>query len=150
MDTENQLQLKNRNVAGIGKANAPDLNLYPEGYVDTLKLPTALTWVTGTVIDTTGTLQTDTVQIDVFVQVLGQSVVGAIKKACKDLRDLFVIEYAINNANMTMSNSPYVRIVPGSIDFGGYRDTINAPDETPYHGFIITLTVEGHVNVTCT
>lgn len=146
MDTENQLQLKNRNVASI---RAPDLNKYPEGYVDTLKLPTVLTWVTGTMIDVTGTLQTDTVQIDIFVQVLGQSVVGAIKKACKDLRDLFILEYAINAANMTISNDPYVRIVPGSVEVGGYRDVINAPDETPYHGFIITLTVEGHVNVTC-
>lgn len=150
MDTENQLQLKNRNVVGIGRENAPDLNLYPEGYVDTLKLPAVLTWVISTVLDTSATIQTDTVQIDVFVQVLGQSIVGAIKKACKDLRDLFVIEYAISAANMIISDDPYVRIVPGSIEIGGYRDVVNAPDESPYHGFTITLTVEGHVNVTCT
>ncbi len=146
MDIENYVQTKNGNIAGI---NAPMLELYPVGYVDTMKLPMALAWVQTTTIDPTGTRTTNMVQVDVLVSPIGQSVITTVKEKCKDLRDLFLLEYAISNANAWISNDPPIRISPGTIEFGGYRDVIQAPDETPFHGFNFTMQVEVDINVTC-
>lgn len=145
---EDILQVKNDNVARV---NAPLMANYPDGYVDTLKLPMALTWVMETVIDNSGTIATNTVMIDVLVQVLAQSNWRTNNKATKDLRDLFITEYSISAANSVISDdsTPSVRIVPGTVEFGGYRDILEAPDGSPFHGFRITMTVEEHLNVTC-
>lgn len=147
-DIEDILQVKNDNVTGV---NAPLMVKYPDGYVDTLKLPMALTWVMETIIDNSGTIGTNTVQIDVLVQALAQSNWRFNKKDTKDLRDLFITEYSISAANSLISDdsTPSVRIVPGTVEFGGYRDILEAPDGSPFHGFRITMTVEEHLNVTC-
>ncbi len=147
-DIEDILQVKNDNVTSV---NAPLMVKYPDGYVDTLKLPMALTWVMETIIDNSGTIGTNTVQIDVLVQALAQSNWRFNKKDAKDLRDLFIAEYSISAANSVISddNSPSVRIIPGTVEFGGYRNVLEAPDETPYHGFQITMQVEEHLDANC-
>lgn len=139
---EDTLQVKNRNVARV---NAPLLGNYPNGYVDSVKLPMALTWVTSTRIDEAGILGINEIQIDVFTQSLAQGVTRAVKKAAKDLRDLFLAEYPVTASNMYIQNDPAIKIVPGSIVFGGYRELIEAPDETPFHGFQITMTAEANL-----
>lgn len=147
-DIEDILQVKNDNVARI---NAPLMVNYPDGYVDSLKLPMALTWVMGTTIDNSSTIGTHTVQVDVLVKALAQGNWRTNKKAAKDLRDLFITEYSISAANSVISDNSIVsvRIVPGTIEFGGYRDIIQAPDETSFHGFNIIMMIEEHLNVTC-
>lgn len=148
MDIEDMLQAKNDNVARV---NAPLMVNYPDGYVDSLKLPIALTWVMETTIDNNALIGTHTVQIDVLVKALNQGNWRTNKKSAKDLRDLFIAEYSISAANAVISDdsTASVRIVPGMIEFGGYRNIIQAPDETPFHGFNITMMVEEHLNVTC-
>lgn len=147
-DIEDILQAKNDNVARV---NAPLMANYPDGYVDSLKLPMALTWVMETIIDNSGTIATNTVQIDVLVQVLAQSNWRTNKKTAKDLRDLFIAEYSISAANSVISDdsTPSIRILPGTVEFGGYRDILEAPDGSPFHGFQITMQVEEHLNVAC-
>lgn len=146
MDIENELQAKNDNVVGV---QAPLIDLYPNGYVDTPRLPLSLTWVLNTIIDPTGTISRNTVQVDVLVQHVAQGITRAIKKECKELRDLFITEYKINATDMWVSNDPPIHIVPGTVEFGGFRDVINAPDETPFHGFMITMQVEAHLDDSC-
>ncbi len=147
-DIEDILQAKNDNVARV---NAPLMANYPDGYVDSLKLPMALTWVMETIIDNSSTIATNTVQIDVLVQVLAQSNWRTNKKTAKDLRDLFIAEYSISAANSVISDdsTPSIRILPGTVEFGGYRDILEAPDGSPFHGFQITMQVEEHLNVAC-
>lgn len=147
-DIEDILQAKNDNVAGV---KTPLMVKYPDGYVDTLKLPMALTWVMETIIDNSGTIGTNTVQIDVLVQALAQSNWRINKKDTKDLRDLFIAEYSISAANSVISDdsSPSVRIIPGTVEFGGYRDILEAPDGSPFHGFQITMQVEEHLDASC-
>jgi len=147
-DIEDILQVKNDNVARV---NAPLMVNYPDGYVDSLKLPMALTWVIQTAIDNSGTIGTNTVQIDVLVQPLAQSNWRFNKKDTKDLRDLFISEYSISAANNLISNdnTPSVSIIPGTVEFGGYRDILEAPDGSPFHGFQITMTVEEHLDADC-
>lgn len=147
-DIEDILQVKNDNVAGI---NAPLMVKYPDGYVDTLKLPLALSWVMETKIDVSGTISTNSVQMDILVQALAQSQWRTNKKDSKDLRDLFIAEYSISAANSVISDdsTPSVRIVPGTVEFGGIRNILEAPDGSPFHGFQITMTVEVHLDASC-
>lgn len=147
-DIEDILQAKNNDVTGV---NAPLMVKYPDGYVDSLKLPMALTWVMETTIDNSGTIGTNMVQIDVLVQALAQSNWRTNKKAAKDLRDLFITEYSISAANSLISDdsTPSIRIVPGTVEFGGYRNILEAPDGSPFHGFQITMQVEVHLDASC-
>lgn len=147
-DIEDILQVKNDNVAGV---NTPLMVNYPDGYVDSLKLPMTMTWVMQTSIDNSGTIATHSVRIDVLVQPLAQGNYRTNKKQAKDLRDLFIAEYSISAANAVISadSTASARIVPGSVDFGGYRDVLEAPDETPYHGFQLTMQVEEHLDASC-
>lgn len=147
MVVENALQGKNDDVAGV---NAPLMDDYPDGYVDSVKLPVALTWVMSTIVDTSGTIGRHFVQIDVLVRPMAQGVFKSNKEECRDLRNLFVTEYSITAANMWVQTiTPPLKIKPGSIEFGGFRDVVLAPDETPYHGFIITLEVEAYLDAIC-
>ncbi len=147
-DIEDILQVKNDNVARV---NAPLMVNYPDGYVDSLKLPIALTWVMETVIDNSGTIGSHTVQIDVLVKALAQGNWRTNKKAAKDLRDLFIAEYSISASNSVISDDSTlsVRIVPGTVEFGGYRDILEAPDGSPFHGFQIIMQVEEHLDASC-
>lgn len=146
MSIEDVFQIKNLTVTDV---SAPSLDLYPEGYVDTPKLPLALTWVMSTALDESATRKTSQIQIDVLVRPVGQSRLRKTKRECQLLRDLFMTAYTISGANAYIQNDPAVRIIPGTLIFGGYRELITAPDETPYHGFTITLTAEEHIGVTC-
>ena len=144
---EDVLQIKNGSVAGIELA--PSLDEYPEGYVDTPGLPLALTWVLDSIIDEAGAMRTSTIQVNVLVQHMGQDRFQKSKANCKTLRDLFMVEYAITPSNSFIQNDPTIRIVPGSTDFQGFRDTIEAADETPFHGFLFTFQVVEYLGVTC-
>ena len=95
-DVEDIIQVKNDSIAGIG---APLMVNYPDGYVDSLKLPMSLTWVMQTSIDKSGTIAIHSARIDVFVQPLAQGNYRTNKKQAKDLRDLFIAEYSISAAN---------------------------------------------------
>ncbi len=143
---ENVLQAKNADVSGV---TAPLIDNYPEGYVDSLKLPLALSWVMDTVHDPAGSIQTSTVTIDVLVEAVGQDRFKKIKEACRALRVLFMVEYLITPSTSVLQNDPAIRINPGSVEFGGYRDLVDAPDGTPFHGFSITLEVTEYLGVTC-
>ena len=147
-NVEDTIQNKNDSVTGV---DAPIMINYPDGYVDSLKLPMALTWVMATEIDNSGTIATHRAMIDVYIRPLGQGNYRTNKKLAKDLRDLFIAEYSISAANAIISDdsTPLVRILPGTVEFGGYRDVLEAPDETPYHGFQITMTVEEHLDASC-
>lgn len=146
MDIENELQEKNLNVANV---QAPLIDKYPNGYVDTPRLPLSLTWVISTTIDPTATISKNVVQVDVLVQHVAQGITRFVKNECKNLRDLFITEYSISTTNMWVSNDPPIRIVPGTVEFGGFRDVIMAPDETPFHGFSFTMQVEAHLDASC-
>lgn len=144
---EDILQSKNDSVVGV---SAPLMDDYPDGYVDSVKLPIALTWVMSTVIDPSATIGKNTVQIDVLVRPLGQGVFKSNKEICRDLRVLFMTEYLITAQNMWIQEiTPVFRIRPGSIEFSGFREIILAPDETPYHGFTFTLEAEEYLDAVC-
>ncbi len=142
MDIEDYLQDKNRNVTDM---NAPLLAEYPQGYLDTIKLPLCLSWVVQTVIDDSGTLGNNKCQIDVAIQALGQGATIAVKQLCKQFRDLFMVEYKVNAQNMWISFDPPVRVIPGTIEIGGIRNVIEGFDGSPFHGFIIKLQTEVHI-----
>lgn len=146
MDIENELQEKNDNVADV---KAPLIGKYPNGYVDTPRLPLSLTWVLSTTIDPTATISKNVIQVDVLVQHVAQGIPRTVKEECKNLRDLFITEYSVSTMNMWISTDPPIRIVPGTVEFGGFRDVLMAPDETPFHGFIITMQVEAHLDASC-
>lgn len=69
MDVEDSLQTVN---GGIADVYAPLLAKYPEGYVDSPRLPMALTWPMTDTLDDTGTISRTIMQDDVLVQSLGQ------------------------------------------------------------------------------
>ncbi len=142
MDIEDYLQDKNRNVTDM---NAPLLADYPTGYVDTIKLPLCLSWVTQTIIDSSGTLGNNKCQIDVTIQTLAQGDTIAVKQRCKVIRDLFMVEYKMNTQNMWISLDPPVRVIPGTIEIGGIRNVIEGFDGSLFHGFIIKLRTEVHI-----
>ena len=147
MVVENALQDKNGDVVGV---NAPLMDDYPDGYVDSVELPMVLTWIMSTTLDSTGTIGRNIVHMDVLVRPLAQGIFKSSKEECRDLRNLFIAEYSITAANMWVQTiTPPLKIRPGSVEFGGFRDTILAPDETPYHGFIITLEAEVYLDATC-
>lgn len=143
---ENVIQAKNADVTGI---YAPELDEYPDGYVDEAGLPIALTWVTDTIMDEAGVLRTSTVQVDILVEHIGQNRFQKIKAACKTLRDLFMVEYEITPSSAFIQNDPAIRIEPGSVEFQGFRDLVEAHDGTQLHGFIFTFTAIEYLNVTC-
>lgn len=135
---ENVLQAKNDTVVGV---TAPTIDKYPEGYVDAFELPIALSWVMETVQEVSGFSRTSEVQIDVLVESAGQDRFMLIKERCRALRVLYLTEYEITASNMFLQNEPTIQVIPGTVIFGGYRDMILAPDETPFHGFSFTLRV---------
>lgn len=135
---ENVLQAKNDTIIGV---TAPAIDGYPEGYVDAFELPIVLSWITETVQDVSGFSRTSDVQIDVLVESAGQDRFMLIKERCRALRVLFMTEYEITASNMFLQNEPTIQVIPGTVIFGSYRDMILAPDETPFHGFSITLRV---------
>lgn len=143
-NVENALQAKCDSVAGV---TAPEIDDYPEGYVDAFELPIALTWIIDTTPDPTGMLSRSTVQIDVLVEAVGQDRFKLTKDACRALRILFLAEFLITPSNAHIqATDPVVQIVPGSVVFGGYRDLVQAPDETPFHGFQITMEIIDYSN----
>lgn len=132
------MQAKNNTIIGV---TASPIDEYPEGYVDAFELPIALSWVTETVQDVSGFSRTSDVQIDVFVESAGQDRFMLIKERCRALRVLFMTEYEITASTMFLQTDPTIQVIPGTIIFGGYRNMILAPDETPFHGFSFTLRV---------
>jgi hypothetical protein len=136
---ENLLQTKNDNVSGV---YSPVYESYPDGYVDTPRLPIALSWVMSTLVVPTADQYVLTCQVDVLYEAVGQNRFRRIKPALTTLRDLFLVEYRITAANEWLQNDPAVRIVPGTIEFQGVRDLVSAPDGTPYHGFMFVFQME--------
>jgi len=141
---EDEIQVKNSNVTGV---NAPSLVDYPEGRIDTDYLPLSLTWMEDVVPEAPGGISLATYNVNVYVNPVGQDTFITNKVSSRTLLLQFLLEYTDSTGyEFWLSTDPPVRIIPTSISFSGYMNTVKAPDGQDFHGFSFSFDVSYHTD----